>query len=191
MSRNSLPWINYVLTLLVPLESTKPPNVNNMSNANEPKVLARTKFLHAAAIKRNNAEAIWLTSISSRYCLSNLQHAQKTMHQGLVCMTNMWVMMFFTHLPFYTWIKSNHIVGSEHPKCYFYNCYRDLENPCWKSIRPCRVEEEVPMLIKYRKLYDGHGKLWHPIKHNHDHGKEQSASINSSIIYWIMGHLGS
>lgn len=48
----------YVNMLVLPLESTKPPSVKSMSNANDPKVLATTKFLHTAARKRNKAEAI-------------------------------------------------------------------------------------------------------------------------------------
>lgn len=48
----------YVNILVSLLESVKPPSAKSMSNANDPKVLATIKFLHAAARKRNNAEAI-------------------------------------------------------------------------------------------------------------------------------------
>ena len=36
----------------------KPPNVKSVSSANDPKVLAIIMFLPAAAINRNNADAV-------------------------------------------------------------------------------------------------------------------------------------
>jgi hypothetical protein len=60
--------------VMLPLESMKPPKAKSKSSANDPNVLATIMFLPIAAINRNNAEAIWLTRTSRRYCLNNLQY---------------------------------------------------------------------------------------------------------------------
>jgi hypothetical protein len=58
----------------IPLDNTKPPKAKSMTNANDPNVLATIRFpLPVTAIKRNNAEDIWFTRKSTRYCLNNLQ----------------------------------------------------------------------------------------------------------------------
>jgi hypothetical protein len=61
------------LKIMLPLERIKPPNAKSRSSANDPNVLATIIFLPSDAINRNNAEAIWFTSNSIRYCLKNLQ----------------------------------------------------------------------------------------------------------------------
>lgn len=59
--------------MVLPRDRIKPPNAKSMSNANEPTVFATIIFLPAAPINRNNAEATWFTSTSTKYCLNNLQ----------------------------------------------------------------------------------------------------------------------
>jgi hypothetical protein len=59
---------------MLPLVSIKPPKAKSKSSANDPNVFAIIMFLPIAAINRNNAEAVWLTRTSRRYCLNNLQY---------------------------------------------------------------------------------------------------------------------
>jgi hypothetical protein len=59
--------------IIIPRDKMKPPNAKSVSSANDPKVLATIMFLPAAAINRNNADAIWLISKSSKYCLKSLE----------------------------------------------------------------------------------------------------------------------
>ena len=55
------------------LDRMKPPNVRSVKSANDPNVLATIMFLPSAAIERNNPEAIWLVTNSTRYCFNILQ----------------------------------------------------------------------------------------------------------------------
>ena len=65
----------------IPLDRTKPPKAKSMTSANDPKVVARIRSpLPIAPVKRNNAEAIWLTITSRRYCLKNLQYVHEQIY---------------------------------------------------------------------------------------------------------------
>ena len=74
-------WLKYISNLQsLSRDNTEPQSANNISNANEQTSLRQSnscpmliKLLPNATIHRNNAEAIWLMSTKSMYCLNNLQ----------------------------------------------------------------------------------------------------------------------
>ena len=143
-----------------PLDKMNPPITSTASNANEPTLLATITFLPSAPIIRKSPDDIWLANTNIKYCLNNLprkvfQQILEPEVQGLE--TNSLTSSISP--PSNVWIKAYSIICHGGPYGNFYKGDWDLENPCRYGICPWRIEEKVSLLVKNRKLHDGHDKL--------------------------------
>lgn len=65
---------------MIPFDRMKPLIAIRMVNANDPIVKATVSSLPSAAMNRNKAVAIWLTSTRRRNCLKNLHKVETYKH---------------------------------------------------------------------------------------------------------------